>query len=44
MNGSQSWHELLMDRDMLYHFYADYIIETEKKDLHQIVKEIFPDD
>lgn len=43
MNGCTSWHELLMDRDMLYRYYADYIIETDTKDLHEIVKEIFPD-
>lgn len=43
MNGCTSWHELLIDRDMLYRFYADYIIETEEKDLHDIAKAIFKD-
>lgn len=43
MNGCNSWHELLIDRDILYRYYADYIIETDSKDMNQIAHEVFPD-
>lgn len=40
MNGCTSWHDLLIDRDKLYRHYADYIIETDTKDLEEIANEI----
>jgi len=40
MNGCTSWHDLLIDRDKLYRRYADYIIETDSKDLEEITNEI----
>lgn len=40
MNNCNSWKELLIDRDKLYHFYANDIVETNNKTPNQIVKEI----
>lgn len=40
MNGCTSWHDLLIDRDNLYRHYADYIIETDFKELEEIANEI----
>lgn len=40
MNNCNSWKELLIDRDKLYKFYANDIVETDNKTPNQIVKEI----
>lgn len=40
MNGATTWAELLLNRDKLYQYYADNIIDTENKQIDSIVQQI----
>lgn len=40
MNGATTWDELLDDRDKLYQYYADTIIDTNFKSAFEIYEEI----